>query len=82
MLIFRATASKHPPGRSHGAWLDGSWWFDLWRMMMVHSLVYVRPLDVAFLGHGAWISGRRLGFLQVYSLVLGGPCIVLLDHGT
>ena len=63
-----AAAGRHPPGRSHGAWLDGSWWFDLWRMMMVHSLVYVRPLDVDFLGHGTWPSGRRLGCLQIYSL--------------
>ena len=73
---------RHPPRCSHGAWIDGSWWFDLWRMMMVHLLVYVRLLDASFLGHGAWSSGRRLGCLQIYSLVLGSPGIVLLDHGT
>ena len=55
LLMFKAAAGRHPPRCSHGDWLDRSWWFDFdpWRMMMVHSLVYVRPLEVAFLGHGA-----------------------------
>ena len=82
--MFGAAAGRHPPRCSHGDWLDRSWWFDfdLWRMMMVHSPVYVRPLEVAFLGHGAWSSGRKLGCMHIYSLVLGGPGIVLLDHET
>ena len=80
--MFGEAVGRHPPSRSHGAYLDVSLWFDLWRMMMVHSPVYVRPLEVAFLGHGAWSSGRRLGCMQIYSLVLGGPGIVLIDHGT
>ena len=55
LLMFGAAAGRHPPRCIHGDWLDRSWWFDfdLWRMMMVHSPVYVRPLEVAFLGHGA-----------------------------
>ena len=48
---------------------------------MVHSLD-VRSLDVALLGHGDWTSSRKHGCLQIYSLVLGGLGIVLLDHGT
>jgi len=80
--LFGVVAGINSSGCSHGAWLDGSWWFDRWRMMMVHSLVYMMPLDVAFLGHCAWLSGRRLGFLQIYSLILGGRGIVLINHGT
>ena len=49
---------------------------------MVHSLLYVRPLDVVFHGHGSWPSGRILGFFHIYLVVLGGLGIILLDHGT
>ena len=51
--MFGIVAGRHPSEHSHGAWLYGSWWFDLWKMTMVRSLVYMRPLDVSFLGHGA-----------------------------
>ena len=80
--MYGEAMRKHPPGHNHGYLLEGSWLFDLWKMMMVHSLVYVRPMDVSFLGHGDWSNGRRLGCLHIYSLVLGGHAIVLLDHGT
>ena len=48
---------------------------------VVHSLVYVIPIDVFFHGHGSWKSGRIIEFLHIYSLVLGLPSIVL-HHGT
>ena len=52
--MFGVDVGRHPPRRSHGVWLHGSWLFDLRRMIMIHPLVYVIPLDVSFLRHGSW----------------------------
>ena len=80
--MFGVVLGRHPLRCSHGACIYGSWCFNLSRIMMVHSLLYVRPLDVAFLGHGASPNSWRIGCLQIYSLFLRGLGIVLLYHGT
>ena len=49
--MFGATLDKHPPRCSHGIWLDGSWRFDPWRMLVSLTGVCEDSLDIIFLGH-------------------------------